>query len=277
MFKKLLKYDFLYVARVWWIIAVGTVIAAISGAVALRIIINSPQTHILLTMIAFFWTMISILALSASALGTQVLLYVRFYKHLYSDEGYLTFTLPVKRSTILLSKTVNAVIWTILSFILLYAGVAIMVFTVGGKAVLDEVLRSFSQLFSGLAFSDILWIGIYAFEAILILLTSSWFSVGLVQLCITIGSTITRKHKVLASIGIYYAVNAGVGVISQILMFIAMMCAESLSDWFEALSPNMFSAVIAILLLLVAAVIGGAAFLFHHMTLQRIKNNLNMA
>ncbi len=45
---------------------------------------------------------------------------LRFHKNLYSNEGYLMFTLPVKPQMLLASKTIVAFSWIIISFIVFY-------------------------------------------------------------------------------------------------------------------------------------------------------------
>lgn len=65
-----------------------------------------------------------ILGLSMAAAGLAVLPIIvvyavtilqRYYNNLYGEEGYLTFTLPVKSWEIILSKYINALIWGVLT------------------------------------------------------------------------------------------------------------------------------------------------------------------
>lgn len=50
---------------------------------------------------------------------TFVVIVIRFSRNLYSNEGYLMFTLPVKPQLLLVSKTVVAFSWIIISLIIL--------------------------------------------------------------------------------------------------------------------------------------------------------------
>ena len=52
-----------------------------------------------------------IILLTCAAFTTAIIIAVRFYKNTYSDEGYLTHTLPVKRGTLLLAKVIAGTIW----------------------------------------------------------------------------------------------------------------------------------------------------------------------
>ena len=55
----------------------------------------------------------------AAVIMTLVSVIKNFYDSLYGRQGYLTFTLPVKCSSILISKVLVSFFWIILSFLLL--------------------------------------------------------------------------------------------------------------------------------------------------------------
>ena len=55
------------------------------------------------------------------------LIVVRYYKSLYTDEGYLTLTLPATRGQLLFSKAFAACVWSILDLAIVIAGLAIVV------------------------------------------------------------------------------------------------------------------------------------------------------
>ena len=103
MFKKLLKRDLKYLTSVWWILAVVTLVANLIGAVCLRIAPFQTTPFFLLDFaeIGIFvaiGTMIALVVLSI------VRVIRRFSQNLFSDEGYLTFLIPVKRKTLYYSK-----------------------------------------------------------------------------------------------------------------------------------------------------------------------------
>ncbi|HCM14004.1 MAG TPA: ABC transporter permease, partial [Lachnospiraceae bacterium] len=58
-----------------------------------------------------------VLSLIAIVVVTFVILVVRFYKNLTSEEGYLMFTLPVKSNQLVNSKLLIAMFWTVLSIL----------------------------------------------------------------------------------------------------------------------------------------------------------------
>ena len=81
------------------------------------------------------------------ALGAATLLLIiqRFNKNLLKDEGYLMFTLPVKSHTLIISKLLSAIVWSIGSGII--ATLAIMILACTGQDVtnifkaLPEILQ----------------------------------------------------------------------------------------------------------------------------------------
>ena len=119
MFRKVLKYDFRAVGRLWWILALALTWISVLGAIALRSIISftsmDMSRYTVLTEImligAIIFLFASFIAICASGLLTQLLVYYRFYRNFYTDEGYLTFTLPVSRKTLLLSKDSKSVLF----------------------------------------------------------------------------------------------------------------------------------------------------------------------
>ena len=119
MLKKILLYEYRAIRRQFLVMAILFAAVGVLGSL-LGILIEALATS---EHFYFFYSLLVMAELAVAAvpllllLVSGFLLLYRFYTSTFTDEGYLTFTLPVKRSTILLSKTVNAVIWTILSFI----------------------------------------------------------------------------------------------------------------------------------------------------------------
>lgn len=67
-----------------------------------------------------------ILALVGASYALIIYLGVHFYRSMYTDEGYLTHTLPVTVNQILISKILNGVLWTLLIGISIIASVVIL-------------------------------------------------------------------------------------------------------------------------------------------------------
>ena len=105
MLGKLIKYDLKSMNR--FLIILHAFLLLI--AVLLRVFVTSRiqlQTDEGSLLFAFA-ILAYVLAITGIAFGTAIVIAVRFYKNLFSDEGYLTWTLPVTPGTHLLAKTIS--------------------------------------------------------------------------------------------------------------------------------------------------------------------------
>ena len=69
---------------------------------------------------------VMVLAIIAACFLVFFIICAHFYRNLMTDEGYLTFTLPVKTSEILWSKLITAMLWTIISVVVI--GLCVLMF-----------------------------------------------------------------------------------------------------------------------------------------------------
>ena len=207
MFSKILKHDVKSIGRFWWIIAISTVGISILGSLALRFVLEISEANLdstlIVTMATIFSTLFSLLsifAIVASMLVTQILVYLRYYKHFFTDEGYLTFTLPVSRRQLLLSKTLNAFIWlcahTVLMIVCFFIFIAIAPTAADGPLVID-VVTSVPDIFGFIWDGVGAWTIVYTVELLLMLILSTLFSINLAHMCITIGAVVAKKMKLL--------------------------------------------------------------------------------
>lgn len=171
MFGKLLKYDFKYVARIWWMLAVGVLGLSVAASLVFRAIflnINSNGFFAFLSVLGMFFLVVSFIGIFGSLVVTEVLVFVRFYKNFYTDEGYLTFTLPVKRSKLLLSKTLNSIIWFALHTALILVCVVIFLGLGIGSSMGTPPLKTVGISIGWLWDKVGWWLIVYAVEAILL-------------------------------------------------------------------------------------------------------------
>ncbi len=107
MLAKLLKYEFKDTARIIPLFYLITLIFAgmVLSAKTLDIEWFQVTTSALLLLLGI-----------AVSVITFVIIVMRFYKNLFSNEGYLMFTLPVKPYMLLTSKTIVSFFWMILSY-----------------------------------------------------------------------------------------------------------------------------------------------------------------
>ena len=289
MFKKCLKYDLRAVWKVWWILAVYVTGLCIVGSLGLRFFIQNVSmgeepvsTPIMIgSIFAMLLFIASIIALIAFVVVTFILVYYRYYKNLFTDEGYLTFTLPVRRQTLYLSKTLNALIWEVASVVVVVLNVlfALLVVPPSADGLIDPVAyQELGAFLQGLWEVAGAWTLVFGLEALILLLLYGLFFCGLVQMCITIGSVVAKKHKLLAAVGIYYLVNMVLSFITQFVSLFGMAgLVESMVYLMENHSFHVYMGIISLALLLGCVMLAVVAMILHFITLGQLERKLNLA
>lgn len=287
MLRKLMKYEISFIARKWWIIAASLLGASVVGAFLLRAAIASSSAG---AKAAGFVLVVCVLYLIAYAFalvigfaGTSLLLYWRFYAHFYSDQGYLTFTLPIKRRTLHLSKILNGMLWQGVQLVLL-ALCALIFFLIAPPAtpvypvINPVVFQMMGRLFSTLGERFGGMLAIYALEIILLVLAYLLFSLCLVYFCITVGAVIAKKYKLLVGIGIFYAVNMVISGVGQLLIgIIGGYLSYELGEMLEHASSGIANAAIALVLLIVLAALLLLSGIAYCLTQDKLDHKLNLA
>lgn len=90
--------------------------------------------------------MVLLLISSCSFILTAVVMITNFQKSLYGDQGYLSFTLPVKGSTLLISKIITSTVWFIAAFACLMGTAAITFFVVKEDVIGEETFSTLESL-----------------------------------------------------------------------------------------------------------------------------------
>ena len=315
MFKKCLKYDLRAFGKIWLLAAavvlaitllgsvgIGNLVYAFGELVSITQEVNPDAQPDIWFFTKFFIGLICMVAvISASAvflLGTEIAICLRYYNHLLTDQGYLTFTLPVKRSTLFWSKTVSGYMFMAGSFLMYFVMMLCMLLSVGvgivGVGVQQVMLENgwtfaemLSQLWASL-FEDLTWIGALnilrvALIAILVLansLAGMFTSLMLSYACVTLGATMFRKLKLLSVLVTYYVVNNVLAVpvvyfSSYYGMFAAMIGTMALPKLFENLHVSMSVIYLALTIMVLAQLCVGIALAIFNVT--RIERKLNLA
>lgn len=109
MLGKLIKYDLISVSKILFPLHLALLVVTVLGRLSMAL--NLPQNA---PLIVSLMLMLYIFGIIAIGIITLVVLVMRFYKNLFTSEGYLMHTLPVKASQHLNSKLIVAVLWSIL-------------------------------------------------------------------------------------------------------------------------------------------------------------------
>ena len=245
MFAKLLKYEWRSNARLFSILSVAALGVGVLGAVLLRLMTymeaalgvsaaGAALSGVLVLGLGFL-----ALALVAYSGAVCILLMVRFYKNKFTDEGYLTFTLPVNNHQILLSSILSSIFGVLL--VIVAAAVAVLLsFTLFLLAFPVNVIWA-DLAVSVENFLAELWASCVKNWNILASVGISGILAGLSQLImfmlsVTVGAILAKKWKLLAAVAVYYGISilrsfiCGIGLIFTAETSKNMMQVFSLYD-----------------------------------------------
>lgn len=282
MLKKLLKYDLASVFRYWWIIVASQVVLALIASAALRLFILSMERSEdggLITVISVLLLVLACFGIMLAPMLTSLLAVIRFYKNLFTDEGYLTFTLPVSRSRILLSKTLTVMLFSAVNLVFL-VGCFFIVLTLGtagtpypALAALKEALGSVGEKWGAN------WLFL-AFSSLVFLAACEFFGIVTIFLCITLGATVCKRYKVLGAIGFYYGGNLVLQLVGQVVCIIGMaILSEGLITAFASASVTQPGAVMpmaSLCILALAMPIACLGLLLYLLMLRILERKLNL-
>lgn len=218
MFAKLLKYDCRSVFKYWWVAALTSLPVSLFGGLCIQIAKVENTHYALIQGLSILGIVLVVLALLVLPVLTEILIIMRFYKHFFTDEGYLTFTLPVKRSTLIHSKLLTAMLFSLVSGVIVVVDVLLMLAVGIPEDMFDP--RTWHSLWEALTdfYNTVGGFGaLYTLQILLILLVGMLLSILTVFVCITLANMVTKRHKVLTAIAFYYGLSAVSSVVSQTL------------------------------------------------------------
>ena len=124
MLGKLFKYEFKNTSKIMFVIYGVMLFVTILGCIAMYGNSNPAGTENKLQEIFFTAAMVFyVLGVFALFVVSYVYMCVHFYKTMYSDQGYLTHTLPVNQMSIFHVKLLVSLCWLLLSLIILFLSI----------------------------------------------------------------------------------------------------------------------------------------------------------
>ncbi|HKM22697.1 MAG TPA: hypothetical protein VJZ01_11745 [Lachnospiraceae bacterium] len=213
MLGKLLKHEWNATMKVLLPANVVIVLLTVLGRIMLGLNIFETDSEIV-QMIAVLCLILYILSLFAVCIACTIYIAVRFYKTVYTDEGYLLHTLPVTSTEIIWSKMMIGALWNLITSIVISVSVLLLVFGSLSPGSFGEMMNELSKLIStylGSVFTG--WVVFTVFLSVL----SCFYSTLWLFAAISFGQLIS-KHKVLGSF-IGYAIGY---IVAQIVATVAM-------------------------------------------------------
>ncbi len=235
MFGKCLKYELRAYSR----LLVPTFIAIMAASVLMSVavgvltrLVGYQQNELVMAISAILLYFI-ILAVYLSLFIIPVMVFVltvrRFYTSFFTDEGYLTFTLPVSVDHHLMSKLLAAaiadifgVITAILSVVIVASGALI--------ANADVIKNLIGTTTPGMSFEELKMLGVSVVTIIMFIVTAILSVIGnylLLYLSISLGCMIAKKHRFIVCGACYLGVSTVVSTLSSVVSIVIMFIMTS--------------------------------------------------
>lgn len=207
MLKKLIKYEWKSFWKVPAIINLSLIIITIIGIISLVSPfwkIQSALIDVLLVSSVLFYYV----ALFAGSTAVTVYIAIRYYKNIYTDEGYLINTLPVNPRQLILSKLIIGVIWTLITLAVTLLSVLSLIYAAGVSYGGFNIFKQIAILFAEISpvLTERLGMSMFSLMMYLIPLgiVSLIFSIIMIYSAIALGQMFTH-HKVAGAVVWYIA------------------------------------------------------------------------
>lgn len=204
---------------------------------------------------------------------STVICIVRFYKNMYSSEGYLTFTLPVTNSQHIFVKLVAAMACQAVCLLTVIAAVMI---AISGELLVDV----FNLMFAWIDEFFVIYgtgnaIG-FMLEYSILLILAVVFNMLLYYACITVGQT-AKKNRILTAVGAYFVYYVATQIIATVFAIVFMVLGMSGAlNAILAWASDHMTAVIHVLFSLTALVYAAMTVAAYFITHRIMSRKLNL-
>lgn len=281
MFAKLLKHEFRSNALALSILSTATVGVGIMAGFLLRLLIHysdsffdmSESGEALYAVImsgSVMSLVFCVFAMFGCFVATGIILLIRYYRSRFTDQGYLTFTLPVNTHQIFLSSFLNSLIWLAIAYAALMIGavLAMVIATVGTEYSPSDLTDYFRA--SGVNVP-------VGYQAVNVIYTvvSTVYTIVIAMTCVTLASTWVKRHRILLAFGLYYGVSQIVGTLESLLSVLTVIDIGSDYWLYSDLSAIYDEAIVPTVLMITAELaltVGG-----YILSTQLMKKKLNLS
>ncbi len=163
------------------------------------------------SMMAILLLMAAIMAIGCVVFYTYFYTGYRFYKSVFTQQGYLTNTLPVTADQLIWGKGLTAVIWEVIDC--LWAIVALFVLVLSPKDV-AELVRDLPEAFAALFHNNA---PLFTWLLVIAVLLTPFFMTIQIYVAAAIGNLFTG-HKLLATICSFIGINFIQQIFSLIIL-----------------------------------------------------------
>ena len=231
MVKKLFKHEILSYARIMPIVYVILITIAFASRI-IQIFESDTTVYNIISTFSFITYGISIVA---AIVFNFIFVIVRFYKNMFSGEGYLTFTLPVTSAQHIVVKALTAM----LSEVCLWLAIALSFCVITFGDVFVELVKLGVYISNSALSAMGMHAIMFALEIIFLIAVTSLTNILLYYTFISIGQ-LFKKNRILASVGAYFVYYIITQIISTVVSIVAsVLAANGAFSWvLEFVSKN---------------------------------------
>ncbi len=223
MLGKLLKYE--WKASWKFLLPMNLIIIVMTmfGSATIKLSFFDSE-NMLVVLTGIFILLTYVLSMVVVFVATMIFLIYRAYKSVYGEEGYLLHTLPIDKHHIIVSKTLMSALWIFINTFLIYVSLItlsssdsqIVQMMVEGVKMYAEIVNTYEVL-NGFDVVMTLVAGVVAVFAKILKFGA----------CISLGQ-LSSNHKILASVGFYYAIYFVQNMLQVIYFVIVGMMTDVL-------------------------------------------------
>lgn len=257
MLKKLLKHEWKGVSKIGLILLIAMVVLTAFGCLSFKTPMwsamfsaGNEEFHIQVADVMSILMLITYyLMIIAVSYGFMIFIAIRFYRTMYTDQGYLAHTLPVTPAQLWFSKIFVSSVWTLIINVVM----VISVFAVMGTLI--GTMLTASQLDMSI-FSDVLWAEILAelknemgldlvhlgISLVALVLASSCTSVIIMFGAVTLGQ-LSKNNKGIMGFVWYLVISFAQAIITYgVQMVVSVKAAVSTANY-ETVMGKMYSGI----------------------------------
>ena len=221
MLGKLISHEWKATYKMMAILNIYLIVITLIGHLMLSLhILDNPSE----AMAAIITLLIAgyILSLISVSIAATIYLISRFYKNLYTDEGYLMHTLPVKPWELILSKGVIAFFWFLVTSVIISGSALLLI----SSAASDfELIDMWNEATGAAAKYLNLTPGAIIFLLVTFILISTVQGTFMFYASVSLGQ-LFKTHKLLGSIIFYVIIYSVIQFFSTIIMIATGLTGE---------------------------------------------------
>lgn len=219
MLGKLIKHEFKDTIRLFWPIFSLIVVLTPLFAFLMKLGINDisnyevdGESNLNLTyalqggLIGYYLLLVGLF------LGCQIMMALRFYRTIATNEAYLTFTLPTSTGKILFSKWLIAMLYYIVSGILAVFSILFTIL-VATPATFKGMIQAFQDLILNIDIDSFSLLSL----VVLVFIVSGAAKILQFYVSIMLGQ-LFRSHRAIISIGFYIALSVALQIVSSLVL-----------------------------------------------------------